>query len=332
MLTSSIRRVSIAHIPTPLQDMKRLSEELGGPRLFIKRDDQTGLATGGNKARKLEYLLADALAQGADTIVTLGGAQSNWARQTAAAAAMFGLRCVLVLSGPNPPRWNGNLLLDDLLAAEVRWARQMPEDETNQVTMDVALEEEAAGRRPYVVPLGGSTPLGAVGYVAAMEELILQLRDLRLSADAIVFASGSGGTQAGLIVGSKALGFEGRVLGISVAWTQEVLRATVNELVPQTAQLLGLQLSFDQADVVVCDEYLGGGYGVLGDLERDAIRLIARREGILLDPVYTGRAMGGLLDLIRKGVFTPEDTVVFWHTGGTSALFAYSEELMRGVQ
>jgi D-cysteine desulfhydrase len=312
--------------------MKRLSEELGGPRLFIKRDDQTGLATGGNKARKLEYLLADALAQGADTIVTLGGAQSNWARQTAAAAAMFGLRCVLVLSGPNPPRWNGNLLLDDLLAAEVRWARQMPEDETNQVTMDVALEEEAAGRRPYVVPLGGSTPLGAVGYVAAMEELILQLRDLRLSADAIVFASGSGGTQAGLIVGSKALGFEGRVLGISVAWTQEVLRATVNELVPQTAQLLGLQLSFDQADVVVCDEYLGGGYGVLGDLERDAIRLIARREGILLDPVYTGRAMGGLLDLIRKGVFTPEDTVVFWHTGGTSALFAYSEELMRGVQ
>jgi D-cysteine desulfhydrase len=331
MLTSGVRRVNIAHVPTPLQEMKRLSQQMGGPRLFIKRDDQTGLATGGNKARKLEYLIADALAQGADTVLTVGGAQSNWVRQTAAAAAMFGLRCVLVLRGTSPAHWNGNLLLDDLLGAEVRWAGEIPLDEVHQVMTKVALQEEAAGRRPCVIPLGGSTPVGAAGYVAAMEELVGQLTDLHLSASAIVFASGSGGTQAGLIVGAKALGFEGKIVGISVLWTEKVLMEALNELVPQTARHLGLQLSFDQADFRVYGDYLGGGYGVLGDLEREAIRLIARTEGILLDPVYTGRAMGGLLDLIRKGVFAPADTVIFWHTGGTPALFAYSQELMTGV-
>jgi L-cysteate sulfo-lyase len=326
MLTSNIDRVSVAHLPTPLEEMKRLSQALGDPRIFIKRDDQTGLATGGNKARKLEYLIAEALGQGADTVLTVGAAQSNHARQTAAAAAMYGLRSILILRGYRPDHWNGNLLLDYLMGAHVRWAEDTPWDE---MMIEVAVEEETAGHHPYLIPLGGSNPTGALGYVAAMEELMGQLEEGHLKVDAVVFASSSGGTQAGLIVGAKALGFEGRVVGISVANTEQVLKGILKELVPQTAERLGLQLSFDEADFVVYDDYLGGGYGVIGDPEREAIRLVARTEGILVDPVYTGRAMAGLVDLIRKGAFGPEETVVFWHTGGTPAIFAYGEGLMQ---
>ncbi len=329
MLTSNIRRVSIAHVPTPLEEMKRLSHELGGPRLFIKRDDQTGLATGGNKARKLEYLIAEALEEGADTVITVGAAQSNHARQTAAAAAMYGLRSIVVLRGYRPDHWNGNLLLDDLLGAHVRWAEETP---LHEMMIEVAVEEETAGHDPYLIPLGGSTPVGALGYVDAMEELMGQLEERHLKLKAVVFASSSGGTQAGLMVGAKALGFGGQVTGISVAQTEMNLRATLEELAPQTAELLHLHLSFDEADYVVYDDYLGGGYGVMGDPEREAIRLVARTEGILLDPVYTGRAMAGLLGLIRRGAFGPGETIIFWHTGGTPALFAYSDELMESVQ
>jgi L-cysteate sulfo-lyase len=329
MLTSNIRRVGIAHLPTPLQEMKRLSRELGGPRLFIKRDDQTGLATGGNKARKLEFLIGEALAEGADTLITVGAAQSNHARQTAAAAAMYGLRCVLVLRGVRPAQWNGNLLLDDLLGAEVRWAGGAP---LHEAMIEVSVEEETAGYHPYLISLGGSTPVGAVGYVAALEELTGQLQKEGLEASAIVHASSSGGTQAGVIVGAKALGFAGQVVGISVTHKEKELKATLRELVPQTAELLGLELSFDESDFVVHDDYLGGGYGVMGDPERDAIRLVARTEGILVDPVYTGRAMAGLVDLIRQGAWGPEDSIIFWHTGGTPALFAYSEGLMSSAQ
>lgn len=325
-MTSSIPRVPIAQLPTPLEEMKRLTEELGGPRLLIKRDDQTGLATGGNKARKLEYLVAEAVADGADTLITVGAAQSNHARQTAAAAAIYGLRCILVLSGSSPSQWNGNLLLDDLLGAHVRWAHSTPVD---QMMIEVAVEEEEAGYHPYLIPVGGSTPVGAVGYVGAMEELVGQLSQLRLNVDAIVFASGSGGTQAGLLVGARALGFEGQVVGISVSKTKTSLSGVLKELVPRTAERLGVGLSSNEADLVLYDDYLGEGYGMLGDPEREAIRLVAHTEGILLDPVYTGRAMTGLLELIRKDVFGPEQTVVFWHTGGTSALFAYSDGLIQ---
>ncbi len=329
MLTSDMRRVSIAHLPTPLEEMKRLSKELGGPRLYIKRDDQTGLATGGNKARKLEYLISEALHEGADTVITVGAAQSNHARQTAGAAAMYGLRCILVLRGSRPAEWNGNLLLDELLGAHVRWAGETP---LHEMMVEVAVQEEATGHHPYLIPLGGSTPMGALGYVTAMEELTGQLKERDLDVDAVVFASSSGGTQAGLIVGAKALGFAGQVLGISVTYTEADLKASLKDLVPQTAELLGLQLTFDEADFVVYDDYLGGGYGVIGDPEREAIRLVARTEGILLDPVYTGRAMAGLLHLMRKGALGPEETILFWHTGGTPALFAYSDELMEDAR
>lgn len=333
MLTENLPRVPIAHLPTPLEEMPRLSEALSGPRLFVKRDDQTGLATGGNKARKLEFLLADALEKGADTIITAGAAQSNHARQTAAAAAAvtscdgngFGLRCCLVLSGQSPDRWNGNLLLDELLGADIRWAG---ERDRAQMMEEVAEEMMRAGRRPYIIPIGGSNPVGSAGYVAALEELMgqLEVRDLQL--DRVVFPTGSGGTQAGMMVGAKALGFAGRIEGISVSRTKETLKPRLEELVADTAAFLGLDLSFASEDFIIHDDYLGEGYGKMGPPEREAIRLAARTEGLLVDPVYTGRALAGLIDLIRRGVFGPDETVLFWHTGGTPALFAYADELL----
>jgi L-cysteate sulfo-lyase len=321
----TLPRVSIAHLPTPLEEMPRLSQALGGPRLFVKRDDQTGLATGGNKARKLEFLVADALEKEADTLITAGAVQSNHARQTAAAAAKFDLSCSLVLSGQSPNHWTGNLLLDELLGADVRWAG---ERDRSQVMEEVAEEMTRLGRRPYIIPIGGSNPVGSAGYVEAMLELMAQLemRDLRL--DRVVFPTGSGGTQAGLLVGAKALGFTGRIEGISVSATQDALKPRLEELVAETTAYLGLDLSFTSDDFIVHDAYLGQGYSRMGPPEREAIRLSARTESLLVGPVYTGRALAGLIDLIRRGVFGKDETVLFWHTGGTSALFAYADELL----
>ncbi len=325
MLTENLPRVPIAHLPTPLEEMPRLSEALGGPRLLVKRDDQTGLATGGNKARKLEFLLADALEKQADTIITAGAVQSNHARQTAAAAAKFGLRCCLVLSGQSPSRWTGNLLLDELLGAEIRWAG---ERDRAQMMEEVAEEMMRLGRRPYIIPVGGSNPVGTAGYVMAMLELVAQLEVRDLQLDRVIFPTGSGGTQAGLMVGAKALGFAGRIEGVSVSATQDVLEARLEELVAETAASLGLDLSFADEDFIVHDDYLGEGYARMGPPEREAIRLAARTEGLLVGPVYTGRALAGLIDLIRRGIFGPDETVLFWHTGGTPALFAYADELL----
>ena len=325
MLADKLSRVSIAHLPTPLEPLPRLTAQLGGPELWIKRDDQTGLATGGNKARKLEYLVADALAQGADTLITAGAAQSNHARQTAAAAAKFGLARVLVLRGEEPPQVLGNLLLDRLLGAEVRWTGDLPLPET---MAQVAEELRAAGCCPYVVPYGGSNAVGASGYVAAMEELLAQGAERDKRFDHIVLASSSGGTQAGMMVGARALGYEGRILGISVEPRAESLTHTLAGLATATADRMGLGLTYVPEDFAVNDDYLGGGYGVVGELEREAIRTMARAEGVLLDPVYTGRAFGGLLDLIRRGVFAPGERVLFWHTGGTAGLFGYGDRAL----
>jgi len=324
LLTERLYRVSIGHLPTPLEPLHRLSAMLGGPELWIKRDDQTGLATGGNKTRKLEFLVADALAQEADTLISCGATQSNHARQTAAAAAKFGMACTLVLRGEEPPQAQGNLLLDRLLGAEVVWAGDEPLVERMEAVAD---DLRAQGRRPYVVPYGGSNPLGASGYVAAMEELLAQCAERDLHFDHIVLASSSGGTQAGLMVGARALGYEGRILGISVDPTADRLRQTLADLATATADRLGLGFTFAPEDFDVVDRYLGGGYAVIGDLEREAIRTLARVEGILLDPVYTGRAFGGLLDLIRQGAFGPQERVLFWHTGGIPGLFGFAEML-----
>jgi len=327
MLTAKLPRVHIAHLPTPLEALSRLTAQLGGPELWIKRDDQTGLATGGNKARKLEFLVADALAQegGCDTLITCGAAQSNHARQTAAAAARLGLACWLVLRGEPPPQLTGNLLLDHLLGAEIAWAGNRP---LSDQAAQVAARLQTEGRRPYIIPYGGSNPVGAAGYVAAMEELLAQCEARRLHFDHIVLASSSGGTQAGLMVAARALRHTGQIVGISVDLRSETLRCTLSELATATAKLLGLAESFTPQDCYVVDDYLGGGYGVVGELERAAILTLARAEGILLDPVYTGRAFGGMLDMIRRGTFGRGERVLFWHTGGTTGIFGYADQLV----
>lgn len=330
-VTDALPRARLAHLPTPIDTLPRLSQVLGGPELFIKRDDQTGLATGGNKTRKLEYLIAEAQQRGADSVITAGSTQSNHARQTAAAAARSGLGCHLVLYAPGgtaPDQFNGNLLLDSLLGATIHWTEERaPYAET---IARVEAELKADGAAPYVIPYGGSNATGLMGYVRAMEEAAAQIEESG-PFDVMVFATSSGGTQAGMILGAKAAGLLGRVrlLGISVEPTAGELAPGVSELVRAGAARIGLEITPGEiANALdINDDYLGGGYAVVGDAEREAIRLLARHEGMLVDPVYTGRALAGLIDLIRKKELTAGQRVLFWHTGGAAALFAFTGDL-----
>ena len=318
------KRLQMAHLPTPIEKLARLSQHLGGPEIYIKRDDLTGLATGGNKTRKLEFLVAEALAHQCDYLVTVGGPQSNHCRQTAAAAARLGLGCALVLSGDPPFGKYGNLLLDELLGAELHWAGQLTRSER---MVEVVSQLLTRGHKPYPIPLGGSNVIGATGYVLAMQELAGQLSQLELQPDFIIFASSSGGTQAGIVLGAQLFGIPGQVLGISIDHPADELQTQVAALATATATHLDVASVMVADRVKVNDDYLGEGYAIVSDLERDAIRLLARQEGILLDPVYTGRAMGGLIDLIQWGALTRNQKIIFWHTGGTAALSAFSEEL-----
>jgi len=315
---------SLAHLPTPLQKLERLSKHLNGPEIYVKRDDMTGLATGGNKTRKLEFLLADALAQGCDHLITTGAPQSNHCRQTAAAAAQCGLGCSLVLKGTEPAHCTGNILLDRLLGAHLYWTNG---GERNELIAEVTAELRAMGRKPYVIPLGGSNVMGATSYVLAMQELVEQLRAAHINVDFIVLASSSGGTQAGMVLGAAVTSFRGNILGISIDQPAEELKTQVAALATATATHLGLGLTPLADKVEVNDDYLGDGYAIVGEPEREAIQMVAQLEGLLLDPVYTGRAMAGLIDLIRWGAFTRGQSVLFWHTGGTAALPAFADRL-----
>ncbi len=327
MHIEALPRFRLAQLPTPIERLERLSRELGGPELLIKRDDQTGLALGGNKTRKLEFLVGQALEQGADTLVTAGAAQSNHCRQTAAAAAKAGLKCELILSGQKPELPNGNLLLDELLGAKCHWI------ERSQFPVKLSkLPEELReqGRKPYVIGIGGSNGVGATGYVLAMTELMEQLRAIRQHADHIVFASSSGGTQAGMTLGARVAKFAGRLHGVSVdkdGLQREAYEEEVAQIANECAQYIGADIRLATQHIKVVYGYTGEGYGIVSNLEREAILLMAQSEGIILDPVYTGRAFGGLLDLIRKGAFKRGEAVLFWHTGGAPALFAYAKEL-----
>ncbi|MEN8097433.1 MAG: D-cysteine desulfhydrase family protein [Chloroflexota bacterium] len=325
MLTNSIDRVPIAHLPTPLESLDRLSDHLGGPRIYIKRDDQTGLATGGNKARKLEYLVAEALRGRADTLITGGAIQSNHCRQTAAAAAKYGLKAVLVLNA-DPPEGavTGNLLLDRILGAEIVWASGR---DMEKLMQDTAKDLWHSGARPYLVPYGGSNAMGAAGYVAAWEELAQQMDERQINFDSIMFASSSGGTHAGLVVGAKATDSDTAILGISVHLERQKLAEVVTGICNSTTELLGLDLQFQPRDIAANDNYVGGGYAVIGDKEREAMQLFGRYEGIILDPVYTGKAASGMIDLIRSGGFSRDQTVLFWHTGGITGSFGFIKEL-----
>jgi D-cysteine desulfhydrase len=318
-----VARLHFAHLPTPVEELPRLSEFLSGPRLLVKRDDQTGLAFGGNKTRKLEFLVAEAQARGAKMLISAGAIQSNHCRQTAAAAARFGLACTLVLTGDLPSQPSANLLLDELFGVEiVNVADRADRDRILQETFDKAV---ADGKKPYLVPYGGSSPVGALGYAFAVEELVKQ----GVKADWIVFGTSSGGTHAGLTLGSRVFGFGGKVLGISIDEPEEWLKSHVSALASDSSELLRKRIEFTPDDVMATDAYCQAGYGVLTDAEREAVKLFAKYEGLLLDPVYTGRAAAGLIDLIRKGFFKKEETILFWHTGGQPALFAdkYSSNL-----
>jgi D-cysteine desulfhydrase family pyridoxal phosphate-dependent enzyme len=318
-------RSPLIYLPTPVEELACLRRVLGGPDLLIKRDDMTGLAFGGNKSRKLEYLLAEAGNTGAKTLVTAGAAQSNHCRQTAAAAASAGLRCVLVLSGNPPQEASGNILLDLLLGAELVWTGDEPRDAVLEATFEDLHRRDAI---PFLIPYGGSNPTGAAAYAYAIRELMQQGFD----PDWIVFASSSGGTQAGLVAGTRLLGSRARVLGISVDEPAASLMEIVAPLASAVCALLGEDHSIQPGEILVDDRFLGEGYGVPGQAEKEAILLFARQEGILVDPVYTGRAAAGLIALIRQGFFGRDETVLFWHTGGTPALFAdpYQDFLLRG--
>ncbi|MFN3585154.1 D-cysteine desulfhydrase [Phenylobacterium sp.] len=326
--------VRFAHLPTPLEPLPGLTEALvtpdgGGPTLWIKRDDCTGLAGGGNKTRKLEFLLGDALANDADTLVTQGAVQSNHVRQTAAAAARFGLKCEVILehrTGSEAHDYNrsGNVLLDELLGARIR---HVPGGtDMNAALAEVAEEVAEAGGRPYVIPGGGSNVIGALGYAECAMELVAQANELGLEIDRIVTATGSAGTHAGLVAGLAVMGADIPVLGIGVRAPQDVQEANVFNLAQGTAALLGHEDRV-RRDMVVADcDYVGEGYGLIDQGVIDALKLIARTDAILLDPVYTGKAMKGLIALSRAGAFDGE-TVVFLHTGGAQGLFGYQGEL-----
>jgi L-cysteate sulfo-lyase len=311
-----------------LEPLARLTELLAGPRLYIKRDDCTGLATGGNKTRKLEFLLGEALAENADTVITAGAVQSNHVRQTAAAAAKLGMRCKVLLErrvARTDPEYqlSGNVLLDRLFGAELVFCPRGTD--LGQAAAKLSEQVRDGGGRPYWVPVGGSNRVGALGYVNCALELLHQANEQRLRLDYLIHPTGSAGTQAGLITGLEGSRSGIAVFGISVDQAKEVQESKVVALSSETAEHLGIELDLPGTSVVVNSDYIGPGYGQPTPAMVEAVSMVARQEGIALDPVYSGKAMAGLIDLVNRGTFSKSDTVVFLHTGGTPALFAYRQ-------
>ncbi len=327
MILSDIFKKSLGFFPTPLVELKSLTSELKGPKIYIKRDDQSGLAMGGNKTRKLEFLIGDALSKKCDVIITGGAQQSNHCRQTAAAAAKEGLECHLVLGGEQPDRVTGNLLLDTLFGATLHFCGELRKGEKIPEIFNQLI---AQGKKPYIIPYGGSNTIGALGFVAAVQEIQQQMKAQNLHFREVVFASSSGGTQAGLMVGKTLFKADFNILGICID-KDEIegvsLEKYILNLANQLAYAIELNIDFSTQDVHLCTDYLGKGYGKVSTAEKEAIKLLARTEGILLDPVYTAKAMAGLIDLIRKQRYSKADKVLFWHTGGAPALFFYNKQL-----
>lgn len=326
MLLARFARIRLGHLPTPLEPMENLSRELGGVNLWIKRDDCTGLATGGNKTRKLEFLMAEALARGADTVITQGATQSNHARQTAAAARKLGMRCEIILenrtgSTQHDYRASGNVLLDKLFGAGIR--EVAGGSDMNAELEKVAAEVTAAGGKPYVIPGGGSNVTGALGYVNCALELLTQANDRGLKIDWLVHATGSSGTQAGLVAGLEAVRSGIPVLGIGVRAPRATQEENVFGLASRVAEAVGAPGCVARERVVANCDYVGPGYGLPTPGMIDAVKTFARTEGILLDPVYSGKGGDGLIDLVKKGFFKRGENVVFLHTGGAAGLFGY---------
>ncbi len=324
----TLPRAHVCFLPTPLTELRRLSSVLGGPTILMKRDDMTGVALGGNKTRKLEFLLGDAAAQGCDTVITGGAMQSNHCRQTAGAAAMVGLECHLALGGERPDTVEGNLLLDHLFGAKIHWCGEQKKGER---IPEIAEKLRSEGRRPYVIPFGGSNATGAMGFVAAVRELGEQLRAQNGKIDCLIIPSASGGTHAGITVGADVFGLSTRILGIAIdraAPGEPAYEAELAALANLVAEKLGTRAAYSPDSFEMRYDYFGAGYAAVGDLEREAIRLGASLEGVLMDPVYSGRALGGMIDMIRNKELSAGQTVLFWHTGGTPALFELAGDVL----
>lgn len=328
-------RKSLIFLPTPLYKLENLTQALSGPQIYIKRDDLTGLAFGGNKSRKLEFIIQDVLNKKADVIITWASLQSNWCLQTATAARKFGIKPILLLfkTYDLPEECDGNLLLDFIVEADIRIkeaakGKVVSAEAVEEIIEEVENEVKEWGYTPYVAPIGGSMPggsmdkpLGAISYVNAFVEAMDQAKEQSIEFTHILHATGSGGTQAGLAVGAKALSEKIKVLGISVSDEKESFGKEVLTISQETVKALGLDLKIKKEDVIVLDEYIKEGYGVVNKEVAEAIRLVSIKEGIFLDPVYTGKAMAALIDLVKKGYFKKSDNVLFFHTGGTPALF-----------
>lgn len=333
MLLSRFPRIELAHLPTPLELMPRLSAHLDGPNLYVKRDDCTGLGTGGNKTRKLEFLMADAIKHNADVIITQGAVQSNHARQTAAAASKLGMACELVFEkrvadASEPYRNSGNILLDRMFGAGLRDVEKGTD--MDAAMADLAGELAGKGKTPYIIPGGGSNPIGALGYVGCVLELLSQANRQGVVIDHIVHATGSAGTQAGLVAGLKAMNANIPLTGIGVNAPRDVQEEKVYKLAVETAKYIGAPGVVLREDIVANCDYVGDGYGLPTREMNDAVMLAARLEGLLFDPVYSGKGLAGMIDLVGKGYFADAQNIVFIHTGGVAGLFGYSDQLVTG--
>ncbi len=331
MLLSRFPRVRLAHLPTPLELMPRLSEHLGGPNIYVKRDDCTGLATGGNKTRKLEFVMADAIEKKADVIITQGAVQSNHVRQTAAAAKKLGMDCEVVFEKRvrDATEWyrnSGNVLLDRIFGARLREVDKGTD--MNAAMEEIAKELRGKGKIPYIVPGGASNTIGALGYVGCALEMIAQANDEGIVIDHVVHATGSAGTQAGLVTGLKAMSSNIPLTGIGVNAPQDVQEEKVFKLAVETAEYIGVPGAVEREDVVANCDYVGDGYGIPTKAMNDAVMLAARLEGLLFDPVYSGKGLAGMLDLVGKGYFDAAQNIVFVHTGGVAGLFGYADQLV----
>ena len=330
MLLSRFPRVSLAHLPTPLEYLPRLSKHLGGPDIYVKRDDCTGLGTGGNKTRKLEFLVADAIEKKADVIITQGAVQSNHARQTAAAACKVGMECELIFEkrvedADDAYKLSGNVLLDRIFGANIS---EVDKGSDMNAAMEALAEElRGKGKTPYIVPGGGSNVIGALGYIDCALEFMSQANRDGLVIDHVVHATGSAGTQAGLIVGLKATSSNIPLLGIGVNAPKDAQEEKVWKLAVETADYVGAPGCVQREDIVANCDYVGDGYGVPTESMNDAVMLLARLEGLLFDPVYSGKGLAGMIDLITTGYFAGAKSIVFIHTGGSVGLFGYSAQL-----
>lgn len=315
-------RYALAHTPTPVEKLERLSQLFEGPEIYIKRDDLTGMGKTGNKVRKLEFLIAEAQREGAQLLITCGGGQSNHARATALAAAKVGIKSHLVLRDSAGGDIDGNLFIDRLVGAEVSFITPPEYEQVNDIMHRLSEEYAQKGVKAYVIPEGGSTALGCLGYVVAIDEVCRQMKTLRIEFDHVISAVGSGGTLAGMLLGKSAYGLKAQIHGVNVCDDAPYFQERVSNIIREAKRKFGFDLKLQKKDINIIDGYVGKGYGLNRQEEIELIKLVAHTEGIILDPVYTAKALFGLRDQIRKGRFTKSEKVLFWHTGGIFGLFA----------